>query len=150
MSQRSPIKLLHSPKAFSARLRSPARPLAILPIALLWLWQPGGVAVVRDGAVKSQIDDALSRAREAYNREDFGRAIAAWRQAAEAGSAAAMTELGWVYEKGQGTQRDFTAAANWYLEAWGRGGDKWAAYRLSQLYDNGLGVEKNRAIANLW
>jgi TPR repeat protein len=61
-----------------------------------------------------------------------------------------MTELGSMYEKGQGTQRDFTAAANWYLEAWDRGGDKWAAYKLSQFYENGLGVQKDRAIANFW
>ena len=154
MSQRSPIKLHHWPKAFSARLRSPARPLAILAIALaialLWLWQPGGVAVVRDGAVRSQIDDALSRGRDAYHLGDFAAAIAAWRKAAEAGSAPAMTELGWMYEKGQGTSRDYTAAAKWYLEAWDRGGEKWAAYRLSQFYENGLGVEKNRAVAKFW
>jgi hypothetical protein len=35
-------------------------------------------------------------------------------------------------------------------ETWDRGGDKWAAYKRSQSYENGLGVEKNRAIANFW
>ena len=150
MSQRSLTKTPGAPKAFSA-LRSPPGPLAILATALLWLWQPsGGGAVAGDGAVKSQIDDALSRGRDAYHLGDFAAAIAAWRKAAEAGSAPAMTELGWMYEKGQGTSRDYTAAAKWYLEAWGRGGEKWAAYRLSQFYENGLGVEKNRAIATFW
>jgi TPR repeat protein len=115
------------------------------------LWQPsGGGAVAGDGAVKSQIDDALSRGRDAYHLGDFAAAIAAWRKAAEAGSAPAMTELGWMYEKGQGTSRDYTTATKWYLEAWDRGGEKWAAYRLSQFYENGLGVEKNRAIATFW
>jgi len=146
MSQRSLTKPLRAPRAFSGRLRSPVRPLAILAVALLWLWQPSG----GDGAVKSQIDDVLSRGRDAYHQGDFAAAIAAWRKAAEAGSAPAMTELGWMYEKGQGMSRDYTAAAKWYLEAWDRGGDKWAAYRLSQFYENGLGVEKNRAIANFW
>ena len=120
MSQRSLTKTPGAPKAFSA-LRSPPGPLAILATALLWLWQPsGGGAVAGDGAVKSQIDDALSRGRDAYHLGDFAAAIAAWRKAAETGSAPAMTELGWMYEKGQGTSRDYTAAAKWYLEAWGR------------------------------
>jgi TPR repeat protein len=61
-----------------------------------------------------------------------------------------MTELSWMYEKGEATSRDYKAAAKWYLEAWDRGGDKWAAYRLSQFYENGLGAEKNQAIANFW
>jgi TPR repeat protein len=100
--------------------------------------------------VKSQSDDAFSRGRQAYDRGDFATAIAVWRKAAEAGTAPAMTELGSMYEKGQGTQRDFTAAANWYLKAWDHGGDKWAGYRLSQFYENGLGVEKNQSIANFW
>lgn len=147
MAQQSPTKPHRAPRAFSA----PVRPLAILAIALLWLSHPsGGGPVARDGAVKSQIDDALSRGRDAYHRGDFAAAIAAWRKAAEVGSAPAMTELGWMYEKGQGTSRDYTNATKWYLEAWDRGGEKWAAYRLSQFYENGLGVEKNRAVANFW
>jgi TPR repeat protein len=136
-------------RAFWAPLRSPVRPLAILAVALLWSWQPcSGYAVAGDGAVKSQYDDAFYRGREAYRRRDFADTLATWRRAAEAGSSAAMTELGSMYEKGEGTPRDFAAAAEWYLEAWDRGGDKWAAYRLSQFYENGLGVEKNRAVAN--
>ena len=150
MLQRSLNEPHVAQRAFSTRLRDPARPLATLAIALLWLCQPcGGGAIAGDRAVKPQTE-AFARGREAYDRGDFAKALATWRHAAEEGSAAAMTELGWMYEKGQGTQRDFTTAADWYLEAWDRGGDKWAAYRLSQFYENGLGVEKNRAIANFW
>jgi uncharacterized protein len=61
-----------------------------------------------------------------------------------------MTELAFMYEKGRGAPRDYATAAKWYLEAWQRGGDKWAAYRLSQFYANGLGVAKDEAVANFW
>jgi uncharacterized protein len=222
MSDRSSTELHYAPKALSAWLWRPTGLLAALAIALLWLWHPRSSVVVRDGGVQTQTDQALSRGRDAYRRGDFAEAIAAWRKAAEAGSAAAqnelglafetgrgsapdygealkwyrlaanqgdplgltrlgsmlqkgrglppdygtalrlfrqaaaqgyapaMTELGGMYEKGEGAPRDYAAAAKWYLEAWERGGEKWAAYKLAQFYANGLGVAKNEAVANFW
>jgi uncharacterized protein len=81
---------------------------------------------------------------------DYRTALRLFRRAADQGYAPAMTDLAVMYEKGEGTPRDYAAAAKWYQEAWDRGGEKWAAYRLAHFYENGLGVEKNQAVANFW
>jgi uncharacterized protein len=81
---------------------------------------------------------------------DYETASRLFRQAADRGYAPAMTDLAEMYEKGEGTARDFVAARKWYEEAWDRGADKWAAYRLGQIYENGFGVEKNDAVAGFW
>jgi TPR repeat protein len=56
-----------------------------------------------------------------------------------------MTNIASLYEKGKGTPRDFATALKWYLAAWEHGGDKWAAYRLGEFYENGWGVDKDDA-----
>jgi TPR repeat protein len=61
-----------------------------------------------------------------------------------------MTNIGEMYERGEGRTRDYVAAREWYERAWERGADKWAAYRLAQFYENGWGVDKSRAVANFW
>jgi uncharacterized protein len=96
------------------------------------------------------MNDTFSRGREAYRRGDFGTALRLFRQAADEGYAPAMSYLADMYGKGEGTPPDFVAARQWYEEAWERGADKWAAYRLGLIYENGLGVEKNSAIADFW
>jgi uncharacterized protein len=81
---------------------------------------------------------------------DYGAALRFLRQAADQGYAPAMIELGEMYERGEGAPRDYATAARWYLEGWQRGGEKWAAYKLSLFYANGLGVAKDEAVANFW
>lgn len=81
---------------------------------------------------------------------DYRAALRLFRQAAAQGYAPARTELGGIYEKGEGVPRDYAAAAKWYLEAWDRGGEKWAAYKLGLFYGKGLGVAKDEAAANFW
>jgi uncharacterized protein len=101
-----------------------------------------------DAAAENELGLAFENGRGVA--ADYGAALRLFRQAAAQGYAPAMTELGGIYEKGEGAPRDYAAAAKWYLEAWERGGEKWAAYKLAQFYANGLGVHKNEAVANFW
>jgi TPR repeat protein len=132
--------------------------IVALAITLLWLGQPGSGILARgwDRLVAEQEDppsltnrgSMLERGRG--TSQDYGTALRLFRQAADQGYAPAMTDLAAMYEKGEGTPRDYAAAAKWYQEAWDRGGEKWAAYRLAQFYEDGLGVEKNQSVANFW
>jgi len=132
--------------------------MAAIAIVLLWLGQAGFGILARSGyrLVAEQEDppsltnrgSMLERGRGASG--DYGTALRLFRLAADQGYAPAMTDLAVMYEKGEGTPGDYAAAANWNLEAWDRGGEKWAAYRLANFYENGLGVEKNQAVANFW
>jgi tetratricopeptide (TPR) repeat protein len=124
--------------------------LAALVVALLGLSRPGSGAAGGDGVVTTPMNDTFSRGREAYRRGDFETALRLFRRAADEGYAPAMSYLADMYGKGEGTPPDFVAARQWYEEAWERGADKWAAYRLGLIYENGLGVEKNSAIADFW
>jgi uncharacterized protein len=101
-----------------------------------------------DAAAENELGLAFENGRGVA--ADYGAALRLFRQAAARGYAPAMTELGGMYEKGEGAPRDYATAAKWYLEAWERGGEKWAAYKLAQFYANGLGVDKNEAVANFW
>jgi TPR repeat protein len=123
---------------------------AALAVALLGLSQSGSGTAGGDSVVTRRMNDMFSRGREAYRRGDFGTALRLFRQAADEGYAPAMSYLADMYGKGEGTPPDFVAARQWYEAAWEQGADKWAAYRLGLIYENGLGVEKNRAIADFW
>jgi TPR repeat protein len=129
--------------------------IVLLGLALLVLAHPrsdGGLATraaeARGAAAKHELGLALENGRGVQT--DYGAALRLFSQAADQGYAPAMTELAFMYEKGRGAPRDYATAAKWYLEAWQRGGDKWAAYKLSQFYANGLGVAKDEAVANFW
>jgi TPR repeat protein len=61
-----------------------------------------------------------------------------YQKAAEAGNAAAMTNLGHLYEEGLGVAQDYTQARTWYEKA-AVGGDCSAEFNLSRLNPKGLG-----------
>jgi TPR repeat protein len=124
--------------------------LAALAVALLGLSRPGFGTADGGGVVATRMNDMFSRGREAYRRGDFGTALRFFRRGADEGYAPAMSYLADMYGKGEGTPPDFVAARQWYEQAWERGADKWAAYRLGLIYQNGLGVEKSTAIADFW
>ncbi len=75
--------------------------------------------------------------------QDYARAAAAYRKAAELGFAPAAENLGVLYQKGLGVPQDYALAAYWYRKA--DGVTSW--YDLAQLYANGLGVKQDYAQA---
>lgn len=87
-----------------------------------------------------QLGEALHRAKR--NKE----ALAWWRKAARAGSAAAQREIGNAWYLGQypelGMKRNYKRARGW-LEQAAKGGDHKAQYSLGAMYEHGEGVRKD-------
>jgi TPR repeat protein len=68
---------------------------------------------------------------------------------AERGDAEAQVSLGWMYQTGQGFERDYHQAAHWYRAAADQGNGL-AQYSLGELYAGGLGVAQDFAQAAAW
>ena len=79
-------------------------------------------------------------------RASVRRAVGLFRQAADHNVAEAAFDLAVCYEKGEGVKQDLPKAAAFYLRAL-RCGDASAAKELRRMFYWGIGVEKNRAIA---
>jgi TPR repeat protein len=63
------------------------------------------------------IADPLEDGVAAYERGDFATALRLFQSLAEQGDASAQSNLGVLYEKGQGTARDYREALKWYRQA---------------------------------
>jgi len=80
---------------------------------------------------------------------DYERAREYYQRAADQGHLDAQTNLGYVHEKGLGTEVDFMSAAEWYKRAAARGYGK-AQNNLGTLYYTGRGVDKSVEKAVEW
>jgi len=78
----------------------------------------------------------------AYDRADYKSALRVWMEAATAGDAEAMTNVGEIYERGLGGTPNYEAAVIWYQKASDKGLSR-ALFDLGTLYEQGLGVEKD-------
>jgi hypothetical protein len=80
---------------------------------------------------------------------DFAK-VAFWdRKAAEQGYAKAQSELGTMYEEGNGVTQDFDEAVSWYRKAADQGYAP-AQINLGMAYSKGLGVQQDHTEATLW
>ena len=79
----------------------------------------------------------------------FEEAKLEYEQAALAGSARAMNNLGLLYENGQGVAKDYAQAQAWLQKAANQGVAA-AQHNLGLLYENGWGVAKDYAQARAW
>jgi len=68
---------------------------------------------------------------------------------ARSGDAAAQDALGFDYEKGSDTYKDYTRAAYWYRKS-AEQGNASAQYSLAKLYEEGNGVLQDKAEAEHW
>src|SRR6516165_67563 len=75
----------------------------------------------------------------AYDRADYKSALHVWMDAATAGDADAMTNVGEIYERGLGGTPNYEAAVIWYQKAADKGNSR-AKFDLGTLYEQGLGV----------
>ncbi|TKT74235.1 peptidoglycan-binding protein [Aquamicrobium sp. LC103] len=73
----------------------------------------------------------------------------ALREAAAAGDAKALYEIGNRYAEGQGVETDLAKAASWYERA-AELGLAPAQYRIGNLYEKGIGVARDVAKAKTW
>lgn len=108
--------------------------------------------------------------------QNFAEALKWYRRAADQGYAEAQEELGGMYEFGLGVQRDYGTAEKWFDKAddwisiaimydevaknhflaakwYGKladEGNRYAKFRLGEMYRDGEGVPKDLSLAHMW
>ena len=85
----------------------------------------------------------------AYGSGNAPLAAKEFRAAAKEGHADSQFNLGLMYEKGIGVNKDEKEAVVWYLKA-ALQGNSYAQYNLAVLYENGRGGDVNFAQAHQW
>ena len=101
------------------------------------------------GTLNAPAHAGLREAIAAYNSNDFESAAAQLAPLAEAGDAEAQFYLGYLYETGQGVERDESLSANFYRQA-GTLGHQRAQFNLGLAYERGRGVEQDPAQSLEW
>jgi uncharacterized protein len=85
----------------------------------------------------------------AYQRGDYATALELWRPLAAQGNAFASSNLGFMYDVGQGVPQDHGEAAKWYRVAAEQGYAQ-AQSNLGSMYASGDGVPQDYVQAYLW
>ncbi len=85
----------------------------------------------------------------AYQRGDYETALKLWRPLAAQGNAFAQSNLGFMYDSGQGVPRDLSEAAKWYRLAAEQGNPR-AQSNLGSMYAAGEGVPQDNVQAYVW
>src|SRR5271163_683616 len=98
-------------------------------------------------ATADNSDLQLGNTAAAHN--NYSQAISAWEQAAAAGNAQAMFNLGSLYQNGQGVVQDYHQAVQWYWKA-ASAGNTDAMTSLGSLCAQGKGVPRDYLIALVW
>ena len=98
------------------------------------------------------IADAFTEGGEIYLEEsppDYREAKSWLEHAVQGGSAEGYDALGWLYELGNGVDKDLARASSLFNEAAKRGSAE-GAYHVALTYYHGLGVQQDRAAACQW
>jgi TPR repeat protein len=85
----------------------------------------------------------------AFKKGDYQTALREWKVGANKGEPEAEYDLGLLYAKGLGVQRDLQVAQQWY-EAAATQGNAQAEYSLGQMYAQGWGIPANDASTLRW
>jgi TPR repeat protein/Tfp pilus assembly protein PilF len=93
--------------------------------------------------------ELLVAAQRDLDAKDFAKALDLFQQAADAGSATAMNNLGVLYRDGQGVAQDYGKAREWFQRA-ANAGDAAAMNHLGWLYDGGKDVAQDYDMARQW
>ncbi len=86
---------------------------------------------------------------DAYNSGNYTTALREWKPIAEQGNALAQSNLGVMYERGEGVVQDYKEAVKWYRKS-AEQGDAPAQYSFGQMYEQGLGVLQDYVLAYMW
>jgi len=101
--------------------------------------------------IQTSVHDCQIRGGEyvAYDRADYGSALAVWQPLANQGDPDAQNKIGEIYERGIAGEPDYALAAAWYGKA-AKQGHARAQINLGFLYEKGLGVDKDSKAALSW
>jgi TPR repeat protein len=75
---------------------------------------PIGAVVVALALVGTAAADSLEDAYAAAKRGDYATAMRLWRPYADRGDSLAQSQIGWMYERGEGVPQDYVQAHFWY------------------------------------
>ncbi|MBH1971825.1 sel1 repeat family protein [Moraxellaceae bacterium AER2_44_116] len=85
----------------------------------------------------------------AYQKGDYVSALREFNSSARLGNVAAQYNLGFMYAKGRGVEKNYSEAFFWFLRA-AKNGDSESQYHLAGMYENGLGVAQDYYQAAKW
>ena len=91
----------------------------------------------------------IQKGLDAANNGDFETALSEWRPLAEQGYARAQSNLGVMYENGNGVLQDNKTAVKWYTLAAEQGYAR-AQSNLGNAYFKGEGVLQDYVYAHMW
>jgi len=121
----------------------------LLMIAVVALVGCGKKEDGNTGVVDPAPNSPLPNSSATDNPEPFAAKLLETKAKAEAGDAEAQSNLGFMYDTGQGVEQDFKEAVEWYQKAADQGDVK-AQYNLGLSYGKGKGVEQNTVTAYAW
>ena len=104
---------------------------------------------ILSGGVTPAAAQGLERAEAAYFRGDYPKAMELMLPLAEEGDRHAQYLIGFMYERGKGTEKDPAKAAAWYGRA-AKLGNPYAQNNLGVLYKHGRGVSQDYVQAYKW
>lgn len=81
-------------------------------------------------------------ALKAYRAKEYETAKTIWEELAKQNDSQAMTNLGLIYLKGEGVEKDFAKAKGYFLEGSALDNDS-ANYNLALMYQSAIGVEED-------
>ena len=96
-------------------------------------------------AIAGPFDDGM----RLYEKHDYRAAFTAFHRAADAGDAAAMRRIGFLYYDGKGVAQDTPLALAWFAKA-GEAGDLKSQSDLAFMYETGTSVPTDYAKAAYW
>lgn len=118
----------------------------VLCIAALLLSCTAPIAVAEDEPGKAFADEGIRR----YKQRDYVKAIEALQKAAAMGHADAAYNLGFMYAKGKGVEKDYGKALKWFKIADERGSPNSLA-NIGMLYlEGGPSLKQDFAEALKW
>jgi TPR repeat protein len=94
-------------------------------------------------------DDLYEQGTEAYNAEDYAKAVELFRKSADMGNDNAQNDLGNCYLYGNGVPQDYKKAAEWHRKSADQG-HEFAQYNLANSYYNGEGIPQDYKKASEW
>ena len=100
------------------------------------------------GAVSAHAQ-GFAKGLAAAQSGDYATAMKEWQPLAEQGNANAQSNLGVMYEHGDGVIQDYAEAVKWYRLA-AEQGNASAQNNLGVRYESGLGVLQDNILSHMW
>ncbi len=91
-------------------------------------------------------DEIFTRANALWESRRNKEALQLFTQAAQLGSASAKHNVGYFYDEGIGTKKDFGRALSWYKKAWRTDRQSGTCINIAKLYES----KKQMRLAIAW